>query len=366
MLATRAFRAYTVVQGRADRNCYKVNHEKPGRVSIVAAIGAQWFGAEVTMRTSTLTTLSAAVLIAVASAAQAGGGAYFGGGGGGRGMSGGGMGGGFGGARGMSSGGGGAMSAPSATYGSRSGGSSGRHPGNWNGGNGRHGNWNGHHGHGHGHGHGYWYGGWYYPYWWWPTWGATIAVGTWPYWSGTWVDPYYYPNSPYYYYYGPPSGTIIYRDQPGQTTPGPGQAAPQTAPGQATPPAQPFRLYCPATNQYYPDVGECSQQWLKVVPNDGAAPSPAQPAPQSGQPQAYEPLQPARGTPQKRAPEYIQARTTASSTMSTSITTSAAMRVREPGMIAVASHAGSKIPAPRMAVPASRIAGTVVAQASVE
>ena len=234
------------------------------------------------MRTSlTLTTLSAAVLLAVATAAQAGGGAYMGGGGG-RGMSGGGFGGG-GMGRGMSAGGP-AMSMPSAGWNGGSGGprnATGGGRGNWNGGNGWHGGGHGGHGgHGHGHGHGYWYGGWYYPYWYWPAWGATIAVATtWPYWSGYYVDPYYYPGyTPYapptYQYYGPGSGTIIYRDQPG---------APQGAP-QQQPQQQPYRLYCPATNQYYPDVSECSQQWLKVVPNDGAAPPPtpgARPTPQS-------------------------------------------------------------------------------------
>lgn len=306
------------------------------------------------MRTSiSSTTLAAALLLAAAGTSDAGGGRYMGGGGGGMGSySSGGFGGGGFGARGMSAGSGPTTSVPSASYGSRPGSGNG---GRWNGGNytnGGHGNnWHGGKPYG-----GYWYGGWYYPYWYWPAWGATIAVATtWPYWTGTWVDPYYYPYPAYsypyptYQYYGPPSGTIIYRDGPGTTTPGapPAQQMPQQAP-------QPFRLYCPATNQYYPDVGECTQQWLKVVPNDGAAPTP-----QSG------PAPTPQSSPQtsSAAPRYVYA----SSTTSASVPiTSGAMRVREPGTIAAGAYVGNKIPAPRMDVPSRRVQGLVVAESRAE
>ena len=293
------------------------------------------------MRTSfSITTLAAAIVLAVTTAAQAGGGMYMGGGGGGgRGMSGGG---GFGGGgsmgRGMGAGSGGAMSAPSAGYGSRPGNNNGGRDwsnGGWNG----NGNGNGYHNgrYGHGRGHGYWNSGWYYPYWYWPAWGATIAVATtWPYWSGTWVDPYYYPAqpaNPYYQYYGPPSGTIIQRDQPGTTTP-----------GSAAPP-QPYRLYCPATNQYYPDVSTCEQQWLKVLPNDGVAPTPPNVQPQS--------------SPQSRVPSVRPTYPGADAPATGSSTTSSAGRY-------VYARATTTIPAPRAALPGARSVAVLVAESSTQ
>jgi hypothetical protein len=288
-----------------------------------------------------LSTLTAAILLAAATVAEAGGGAYMGGGGGGgRGMS---MGGG--GGRGMSAGGGG-MSAPSSGW-SGGGGSRNASP-NHGGGNGT-GNWHGNNGNwhgGHGHGHGYWYGGWYYPYWWWPAWGATIAVGAWPYWSGTWVDPYYYPAQPQTYYYGGPSGTIVYRD-------GPPAAQGQ---GGVAPPSQPFRMYCPATNQYYPDVSECAQQWLKVLPNDGAAPS----MPQSGP----QPMPQSQPMPQTRnVPQYVPTRATSTTTASLAVATP----LRETGAVKVGSSSyGTKIAAPRMDLPGARAGNSIVAEVSAQ
>jgi hypothetical protein len=243
---------------------------------------------EVSMRTSfAVSTLTAALLLALALPAESGGGAYFGGGGGGggRGMSGGGFGGGMGrGVGAMPTGG----SMGGASYGAPrapawGGGRGGNGNGNWHGGNG---NWHGGNGNWHGHWHGsYWgYGGWYYPYWgwWWP--GLTIAA-TWPYWYGYGYPNYYDPGS---WSYGAPSGTIIYRSGPD---------------GAASAPNPTIRLFCPSTNAYYPDVRECGEQWLKVLPPENATPVPPptqdQPTPQSYTPR-YAP--PASQTSAQRSP----------------------------------------------------------------
>ncbi|CAG1009526.1 hypothetical protein BURK1_03673 [Burkholderiales bacterium] len=106
-----------------------------------------------------------------------------------------------------------------------------------------------------------WYGGW--GWWGWPAWGATIGLAaTWPWWSGAWAEPYAYS-------YGAPVGTVIYR------------SAPEPAAGSYEPM---YRLYCPATSAFYPDVLQCSQQWLKVIAEPSptpAAPSQPQSAPES-------------------------------------------------------------------------------------
>ncbi|HVJ72757.1 MAG TPA: hypothetical protein VNB03_01870, partial [Casimicrobiaceae bacterium] len=290
---------------------------------------------------------------------------YMGGGGGGRGSyggGGGGFGGGFGGAR-AAGASGPSMSVPSAGgpsagVGSR-GATAGR--GNWNG----NGNWNGSHSgnwHGHGHG-GHWYGysGWY-PYyggWWWPAWGATIGLAaTWPYWAGYYGDPgytYYTPPATTYYY-GAPSGTMIYRSDP-QGTP-----VPQQAPA--------IRLYCPATNAFYPDVTQCSQQWLRVLPNDGAAPAPQESLPQSAPqpvPQSHAPAtrpgypNGSRGydlTASSGTPQYVRASTTMASSMPVSATLVARNAAFEP----VASSGTKKIAAPRMSLPGQEAPGSVVAE----
>ena len=319
------------------------------------------------MRKPRLLPLSAALFLAAAAVAEAGGGMYMGGGGGGRGAYGGG-GGGFGG--GMSAGRGSAASgpmtsAPSASYGASRGATAGR-GGNWNGGNG---NWNGRHGgHGGHNGHGHW--GWsgYYPYygygWWgWPYyWGAGIGfAATWPYWSGTWVDPYYgYYGAPATtYYYGAPSGTIIYRsDQPNATPVPQGPAV---------------RLYCPATNAFYPNVTECSEQWLRVLPNDGAAPAPQQqPIPQSmpqsvpqSQAPAARPAYPngSRGydvNASNANPRYVRASMTMAASMP--VSASAAMPDANATDAPLASTRARKIPAPRAVLPGQSPPGTIVAE----
>ena len=305
----------------------------------------------------TFSPLAAAVLLAVAAAADAGGGVYMGGGGGGRGASGGG--GGFGGAR-AGGGSGPGMSAPSANYGSRGAGPGGSpNRGNWNGGH--DGNWHGGHGHG-----GHYYGG-YYGGWWWPYWGFGLAA-TWPYWSGYWGDPYYYYGAPattYYYgppattyYYGAPSGTIIYRSDQNATPVPQGPA---------------IRLYCPATNQFYPDVNECSQQWLRVLPNDGAAPVPQQqPVPQSSpQPTPRSEAPASRPAYPNGASGYdLRSSSDAPTIVRASMTMAASMPVSANAAIADANASGvrhasssfTRIPAPRATLPGRSAPGTLVAE----
>ncbi|MEO8484705.1 MAG: hypothetical protein ABI585_00060 [Betaproteobacteria bacterium] len=330
-----------------------------------------------------LTPLAAAVLLAVAAVAEAGGGAYMGGGGGGGGRSasggsfGGGAsagrsGGGFGGGASVGrGGGGGSMSAPSASFASRGGGQ-----GSWNGNrdnvNGNHGNWNGNGNHGHWNGnHGNWHGGRYwgyagwYPYWggwWWPAFGASVALAsTWPYYGATttYVEPYptYYYGAPAGADYGAPVGTVIQRQEP--------SAAP-------APQGPAVRLYCPATNAFYPQVTECNQQWLKVLPNDGAAPSPNSYVPQSA-PRSRAPAvqqddrsvsRGGAGTASLAAPRLANATSTISG--SVPISASAELAFRDAATIAVALNTARRIPAPRMALPGAGPGETVVARLNAE
>jgi hypothetical protein len=62
------------------------------------------------------------------------------------------------------------------------------------------------------------------------------------------------------------------------------------------------KLFCPATNAFYPDVTECSQQWLQVQPNSGAAPAPQRVPPQQYVPQQYVPQQ---NVPQSMPQSYV-------------------------------------------------------------
>ena len=109
-------------------------------------------------------------------------------------------------------------------------------------GGGRHWHGGGHHWHGGGSrlfigvGPGYWYGGYPYPY------------------------PYYYPYA-YPYYYTPPPVVIqdppVYVQQPGQS---------HTAPPATSAPAEGYWHYCPSARDYYPNVSECPEAWVKVPP----------------------------------------------------------------------------------------------------
>ena len=345
------------------------------------------------MRTTfALSALSAALLLSLSFPAESGGGGNGGymGGGGGRGMSGGGFGGGMGRAGGM---GGGSMGG--ASYGAARAPAWGNGGGRWNGGNG---NWNGgngnwHGGHGHGYYHGsYWgYGGWYYPYWgwWWP--GLTIAAA-WPYWYGYYGYPYAY--DPGAWSYGAPSGTIIYRSGPD---------------GAASAPNPSIRLFCPSTNAYYPDVHECSDQWLKVLPPDNSTPVP--PPVETPTPQSYTPrtTPPATQTNLQRAPatqssspwypsyaprsappaaapsnpvntrSYESTASLDSGFVRTSTRTEIASTARpmaasytQPAVTGVvASHTlpsavGTKIPAPRMDLPRKTVPGVQVAEGRVD
>src|SRR4029450_12931679 len=111
-------------------------------------------------------------------------------------------------------------------------------------------------------------------------------------------------------------------------------------------PSQPFRMYCPATNQYYPDVTQCAQQWLKVLPNDGAAPPMPQPQSQP-MPQTQD------------APQYVPTRAKSTTTASLGLATP----LRESGAVKVASSSyGTKIAAPRMELPGKRAGDTIAAE----
>lgn len=128
---------------------------------------------------------------------------------------------------------------------------------------GGHGRWHGHghrwHGHGHRwHGHG----GYWYPF----AWGVGAGVAlTYPWWGWGYPYGYYYPYSyPYPYYgYERPVGVVI-EERPVTATPLP-------PPSDAT---SAFRWYCPSPAGYHPEIAECTQAWLRVLPPDAQTPSP--------------------------------------------------------------------------------------------
>lgn len=146
-------------------------------------------------------------------------------------------------------------------------------------------------------GHGSWRGGYWGPYWGVHGWGwgaaavgATIALAaTWPYWTGA----YYYdsPSATYVY----PRPAVVYRNA---TVIEPAPDAYPAAP--SSPSSSPmFRLFCPASNAYYPDVLDCAPYFVKVNPDadraksappavapDTAVPAPA---PRSSAPSSYAP-----------------------------------------------------------------------------
>ena len=103
--------------------------------------------------------------------------------------------------------------------------------------------------HWHGGGH-HWHGG-----------GSRLFIGVGPgYWYGGYPYPYYYPYA-YPYYYTPPPVVIqdppVYVQQPGQS---------QTAPPATSAPAEGYWHYCPSARDYYPNVSECPEAWVKVPP----------------------------------------------------------------------------------------------------
>ena len=89
---------------------------------------------------------------------------------------------------------------------------------------------------------------------------------------------YYYPP-PYYQSEAPPP---TYYEQPPQSySPSSGsyppppsvRATPEIPKGPyAAEDAWRYRLFCPDSRQYYPDVNECSSKWLRVVRDSPAAP----------------------------------------------------------------------------------------------
>src|SRR5450631_724858 len=130
-----------------------------------------------------------------------------------------------------------------------------------------------------GYGGGYrgWYGGRWYggtnvgfyfglPGLWWP--------GYYPYWGGGY---YGYASYPYPYYgdaavYSDP-GPVVYI-QRDQVADGAYAPAPPPAPAARSMPTGQFSYYCINPPGYYPQVQQCTQEWLKVVPNGAARPTP--------------------------------------------------------------------------------------------
>ena len=98
-------------------------------------------------------------------------------------------------------------------------------------------------GHGYGHGHNW------YPF----AWGVGAGVAlTYPWWGWGYPYGYYVYESPYYV--ERPVGVVIEERSFDAAPPRP------ASPG--------YRWYCPSPAGYHPDVRECSQGWLKVVPED--------------------------------------------------------------------------------------------------
>ena len=84
-------------------------------------------------------------------------------------------------------------------------------------------------------------------------WGPGYWPGYYPY-----YDPYsyYYPADPIYVQPDPPM--YIQQDQP---------AYPQI-------PSQQFSYYCPDPAGYYPTIQNCTQAWLRVIPDRSPNPTP--------------------------------------------------------------------------------------------
>lgn len=115
----------------------------------------------------------------------------------------------------------------------------------------------------------------YYNGWGWAWGAAAVGLGiglaaTSPYW-GYYNYPYAaYPAAPYYPAYGYGSNTTVIVDPPaGALAPAQPQAAPPN-----------FYYYCNSPAGYYPDVAQCSQPWMKVIPDAAGpgAPPPRAPA----------------------------------------------------------------------------------------
>lgn len=116
----------------------------------------------------------------------------------------------------------------------------------------------GHYGGWHGH-HGGWRGAYWGP-------GAGVYIGGPAYW-GAWPYAYSYGWAPYATSYAVAAPTVYYVEQPVEVSPPPAQSPPgppSVAGNAGLPPT--FWFYCTQPAGYYPYVRDCSQAWMRVLP----------------------------------------------------------------------------------------------------
>lgn len=103
-------------------------------------------------------------------------------------------------------------------------------------------------------GHGYWYHGHYY-------YGPRVVIGVGPFWGPYYAPWGYYP--PPYAAYPPP---VVVQPPPEPPVYTERQDAPPAEEEAAPAPQQEgaYWYYCPGAREYYPKVGTCPQQWVKV------------------------------------------------------------------------------------------------------
>jgi hypothetical protein len=77
-----------------------------------------------------------------------------------------------------------------------------------------------------------------------PWWGFGYPYPYWPYAYGAYPPPYYGYAPPPYYAHDGPSEYV--------------QREPE--------PPQEYWYYCPRARAYYPDIRECPEEWVKVLP----------------------------------------------------------------------------------------------------
>ncbi len=132
------------------------------------------------------------------------------------------------------------------------------------------------------------------------------------------------------------------------------------------------RLFCPTTQAFYPDVTQCSQTWVQVLPGPagGTLPQSNSPQPAAPSPQPYAPQS---DTPQSRAP-YGAPAAPAGASRGYDVTASAASPYvkasapasrSEPMATAYPARPRILVPAPRADLP-RRATATQLAQTQVD